>query len=355
MHIEVLEPANMQQALQTWARSRDPAGDYKLADVAVVDAPVNEMPSYLLAFEDFTIFEREIFTTLRSHHIWARTSRVDDPLLFRVPAIFEADHKKYYDNLRAKMIMKKDAHVSQDEWRMYLPLASLTSWTARINYRDLVKLLLYFQYLVNCTKYDPQRRRFLAIMITIDGILKASLGHELSVKAIDSIKLVKFLNEKARAGAGQTLTLDFHNIQVIVPMALRAQVVRHRQILFVDDYFKLATSEEAGTYTLQDHVFMELCATNNDWANILSSRACWIAQASLWQPITKKFDGAVLPCADGKCPYVVDAEARIAGRDPQPPCPRYMNLYHKPKANWHKAMSQLAQQRGQFWIDEVNK
>ena len=158
-----------------------------------------------------------------------------------------------------------------------------------------------------------------------------------------------------QAAAWPTTTAGFKIIQAMVPVALRAQVVRHRQLQFIDDFFKMITSKDCGMYTLNDMVFMELSARHEDWQTILSNRTCWIAQTALWQPVTEQFYASSLPCADGKCPYQVDAEARIAGKDPNPPCPRYMNLYNRPKANWHTAMSQLAQKRGQFWINEVNK
>ena len=142
-------------------------------------------------------------------------------------------------------------------------------------------------------------------------------------------------------------------IQARVPISLRAQLVRHRNLHFVDNFYYQLTEPDILLADLSWHVEMEISAPNDVWKSVISKRSCWIAQADLWKPILDKFDEGFLPCADGKCPYVKDAELRFTDADPGVPCPRYANLYHKDKGPWLPAMTQEAKARGSFWEEEV--
>ena len=96
MQIRVLRQAEPLNAIDAWLLSRDIKEDYNIESIVKVDAPVMEMPSALLNFENFTILEREIICSLRNHVVWARTSRVDDPRNFSVPYIFRANQHETY-------------------------------------------------------------------------------------------------------------------------------------------------------------------------------------------------------------------------------------------------------------------
>src|SRR4051812_2546343 len=144
MEIKILQLDRIQQVAKSWRLSRDENTD-PTEMIVCVDAPVNEMVHAYLHFQDFMILEREIFVAPRNHIIWARTSRVDDPLQFKVPSAFSKFTD--FELMRDKMQYEASKGGQQDQWRMGLPLVALTSWTSKISLRDLVKLQQYFTYL----------------------------------------------------------------------------------------------------------------------------------------------------------------------------------------------------------------
>ena len=341
MNITALKPLDQQDAVEAWRLSRDREATYAEETVLSVEASVNELPSALLHFEDLTILEREIFTTLRNHVIWARTSRVDDPLTFTVPTEL---HVPFHEQCRALM---RQHTGQQDEWRMHLPIMAHTSWVARISLRDLVNVANYFNYLASLTDiHNDLRKRFHAVSVALFEHAPTS-AHDYKLKKLLHEGLPEFQPAHKRVG----------NVEFfcgVVPFALRAQIVRHRGILIQDNLFAILREGETtlGT-TLASPMCVHLCATTQTWTEVLSHRACWIAQQDLWQPITKCFPAVTLPCADGICPYEADAEARLRpGNDPNPPCPRYMNLHHLDKAPWRERM--LAHNSNPQWLQEIN-
>ena len=74
-------------AREAWELSRSKDDETPLKRILSIDAPVNEIPSLVLNIE-CTILEREIFASYRDHVMWARTSRVDNPLEFRTDPWF---------------------------------------------------------------------------------------------------------------------------------------------------------------------------------------------------------------------------------------------------------------------------
>ena len=343
MRIEIIENANMQDAVEAWRRSRNLQGEYNLREIASVDAPVNEMPSALLHFKDFTILEREIFFSSRHHVAWARTSRVDDPLEFTVPEAFVSADQ---DHARQQMFDAIASGETQDNWRMHLPLVALTSWTARLSFRELHRLSSYFLYL----GHRVRQSRLIDVKIALDAvIIKMNLPPM-------QPKTPQYLNEAPmlpRYDNGRMQHGEFFIVDARVPVALRAQIIRHRDLMFADDYFQLLLRDWR-TLQLGSTVQMSISGRRDTWQAILSSRSCWIAQADLWQGITRLFNQTALPCADGECPFSADAEARLTpGNDPNPPCPRYMNLKKLDKAAWRAPMLQAAKNRSPFWQQEI--
>lgn len=356
MKIEVLAMDNFAPSLQSWTLSRDLRDFPTIESVAPVDAPVNEMPSAFLHFRDFMILEREIFVAPRSHVVWARTSRVDDPLLFSVPPeFFHADQ----ENLRKAMERDWASGLSQDAWRQHLPLVALTNWTTRISFRDLVKLEGYFRYLAKIPLFE---RRFTEVANAMLRVVdRFTTSHALTAEVVKSMKPVRFLseNEIVFNEEGTFKSDNFTVLKVSVPISLRAQLVRHRNLQFVDSFLSLLMKPNVQLATIGELVDMEISAPDEIWRSVIAKRSCWIAQADLWQTILEKFSqenfSRILPCADGKCPYAKDAALRFTDADPGMPCPRYANLNGIDKAPFAARMMKEATARGQFWTDEVNK
>lgn len=353
MQIRIIEPAEMSDAVVAWTLSRDKDADYTADTVAKVDAPVIEMPSALLEFCDFAIYEREIICSLRNHVVWARTSRVDDPCEFTVPHPYMVKTHEFY---RRRMQAARHKGERQDDWRVELPLVAHTSWTQRISLRDLARLALYFGYLMDKAELRTMGARFAQIQFAIVECVVAMIGHRLASDLISNCKLAKFLHEqRLPINSDATTIQNFQSVSVQVNVALRAQIIRHRELQFVDDFWSLINTTELPYLQLKHKVNMQLMARKDIWRAVLGKRSCWIAQTDLWKPVLDAFGlDQNLPCDSGKCPYEADARARLVpGQDPNPPCPVFCNLYKIPKDTHMAAMKGEAMRRGAFWIAEV--
>jgi hypothetical protein len=330
-------------AQDAWRHSRDHDIVTPLHEVLAVDAPVNEMPCYVLLFEDFTILEREIFTTPRNHAVWARTSRVDDPMQFTVPA--EYAERIPVKRIQQRMHSAKLIHKPQDTWRSMLPVVAHTSWSARISLRDLVKMKMYFGYLAHKCRLFTERWLRLAAML-----------HELLPPEHSDYSLDLFLNEQpmdkdatGRAKFGNGWTIIYAN----VPLMLRAQIVRHRPIHFIDNMFNLLRNNEVWSKDLTAPIYMEMVAPDTFWRAIMAKRNCWIAQADIWQALTVYFNDDTLPCKDGVCPYGTDNELRRQHKDPNPPCPIYLDLTKQPQAEHKIAMQLHSKTKPKWWQERI--
>jgi hypothetical protein len=358
MQIDVLQAAALVDAVDAWRLSRDKDAEYNVDEVAAVDAPVMEMPSMVLAFSHMTILEREIICSLRNHVVWARTSRVDNPLNFTVPEEFQVGtHLRF----KTQMHDAKQCGQSQDEWRLLMPLVAHTAWVQRISLRDLARLAKYFGYLSDKAKWPPLAARFAALQYKMTEVIAETCGGKVAHTIMDHAPLIRYLFEGIIPSTQGGFVLKqgyFKFISVMVPIATRAQIIRHRELQFVDDLWALINTAENSLPFLQldNCVFMQLSARSDVWQAILSRRACWIAQADLWQPIIKAFGmQPPLPCDDGKCPFELDARARLEeGKDPNPPCPRFCNLYKINKAP-HKArmMAEAVKRDSKYWKHAV--
>lgn len=343
MMITVLTMDDLRCAATGWRLSRDVDSHPDPNEIALVDAPVNELPSALLHFQDFMILEREIFASARNHVIWARTSRVDDPRQFNVPSELQID-KARLSHLRSQMVRDAE-HYHQDIWRKHLPLSALTSWVARISYRDLVRLANYFDHLT--MQFPNLAERFRSVRDELYEVCQSF------TTVNPPFAFTKILFEGQPMSFNEITTNGFKMISAFVPIALRAQIIRHRGIQFVDNFFQLMKQPDILERTIGDHVHMELAATNEVWAGIMSKRSCWIAQHDLWKPIVERFDKPLLPCSGGVCPYRADAQLRFTDADPGAPCPVYCELNSIDKGPWLEAMRLEAQDRGAFWREKV--
>lgn len=366
MQITIQGTADYKPAIEGWKASRDEHAAGIPWQIAHVDAPVNELPSCVAVFEGFTILEREIFFSARNHVAWSRTSRVDDPLQFQVPVdFFDAKTHESYRNI---MRDKKAQGIHQDQWRMYLPLVSVTSWTARLSFRDLVRLHKYFLYLAEKEAiHFALRRRFAKVAKALYDVALEIVGSVFVSKdfvlngAIEKMQMHKLLCEDFKyryVTASLYEDSHFNSLTMPLSVALRAQIVRHREIIFTDSFYNdVLCHQEFWKCTIGNTIELAAVATHDIWANVIGKRACWIAQADLWQPLVDQFDEGTLPCSGGICPFTADAEARLVpGKDPGAPCPRYCNLNKHDKAPYLSAMNQEAVKRGkakEFWQKEI--
>ena len=375
MNIDIVSIDGMALAAEAWRLSRDFDKSIEWEDIYTVDGPVNEFPSAVCHFRDFTILEREIFASNRTHVMWARTSFVDAPDKYTVPKdlLIHVD-PLIHRSMRVMMEKGKAAGEHQDRWRRYLPVSAETSFSYRISYRDAVKFAQYFDHLQLCCSKSLVNR-FAAIEEELKCLVDKFTGsRERTKKAVNMMRQSRFLHEgeittERMARNGEMYKVpsmsDTGSIVVAtfeVPFWIRAHFVRHRPVTVADDLFSLLQSDNVLNLSINHPIKMQVAASINIWQQLLGSRSCWLTQSTLgdemdpWQAIVEMFlqnGQGVLPCSGGTCPHHRDARNRLEGTDPGVPCPRYMNLNSIDKTPWMEKLEHAAKSRGDFWLKEL--
>ncbi len=349
MEIEIITSSGKKIAKNAWTLSRHEDGA-TIESISKIDAPVNDFPSVVLHINS-TIIEREVFSSMRDHVIWARTSRVDEIRNFEVDKIFSI-HSETHEYLRKTM----RGMDRQDEYRMLLPLVALTNYTIRISYRSLVKVKDYFGSLSGNTGHISAELFRKAEMELTTVLSKLDFG-EVKYKEINIFPGI--LN------TGTGMIGDVFTFTMAVPFALRAQIVRARLLSVTDNMINSLITELP--YATQGTIMtVQVSGTRETWKTLLSKRSCWLAQADLWASIVRKVSDAygfhedILPCSDGTCPYASDAELRLTDKDPGAPCPVFCIDEESQivKSEAIKFVPQMREQvlyenRSRFWEEKI--
>lgn len=341
MDILILQKTDKSLSKVAWDLSRHVDGT-SVEEINRIDAPVNDIPSVVLNIRS-TLIEREVFSSMRDHVMWARTSRVDDIMKFEIDEIF-SEHNEIYEMLRVQMAETD----RQDEYRMFLPLVALTSYTIRISYRSLVKVKDYFGEL---SRSDE------ALNVKLFGEAERTLKLVLNEIDFNEVEYKKINIFPGILNRGTGMIGDVFTLTITVPFALRAQIVRARLLSVTDSLFHVLIP--ALRFATQGTMMeVQVSGTRSVWKTLLSKRSCWLAQADLWAQIVMEvseayeFNEEILPCSDGTCPYASDADLRLTDKDPGAPCPRYCEL-NDIKVNIHqinKIRSQMHnEKRSEYW------
>ena len=286
-----------------WELSRSPDDTTPLDTILSIDAPVNEIPSIVMSIE-CTILEREIFASFRDHVMWARTSRVDAPSEFDVPEYFK--YSEVMDDvvmLKERIKTDMDAGIIQDEYRMHMPVCSLTSFTTRLSWRGLIKIYKLYEYLSTIDEYFIIGKNELNNKFQIHNYAK-------NYSYVDPIPLLQSV-EMVSGKMGPIVT-----VYQEMTIALRAQVVRHRNYTIKDNLMEIIKSKDRWTKTLGDKIKISISAEIQFWKTVINKRQCWIAQYGIWKNIIVEAQKHILiseqdlPCNKGFCPYTRDAELR---------------------------------------------
>lgn len=349
MIIKEIGSANNSQ--KAWAISRPLAQKAEERELLALDLPVCEFYRVDLNIQS-SVFIRELICTLRDHVVWAQTSRVQDVLQFQMD--YPMNNYEHFEQIRDRMI-EESQHERQDNYRLTLPLFSLTEYAISISIRHLINLYMNIAHIAdNCE----------------DELVKASLEKDASNlktylhhKGVDSEIIYKhnmkpILNESFVSYQNADLG-EYIVVSAKIPLYLRAQLVRHRQLLVADDLFKKVTSPGANAATISNSVNAKIVGTKGFFEQLVSKRSCWIAQYDIWSDLVNnisKYVNVKLPCSDGVCPFEKDVELRLHGKDPNPPCPIYMNLNQIP-ATKDQVASMLYQRqkdnRSGKWVEEI--
>jgi hypothetical protein len=338
-----------------WSYSR-PGDTETHENICQLDASINEIPSVVVQVKS-TAIEREIITTMRDHVIWARTSRVDDVTKFTVPRFFKNDYPLYYD-IQFKMQKAKNAGVTQDEFRLMLPLVHETQYMARFSMRSLHKLYHEYERLsATCIANDVAMMFKEASEVTWDILDEMGIVH-------NDCKEYDLLPTPSSFVHGRVLRANsIISCQLRVPFSLRTHIVRHRNLNILDELRKLCIFGSMATLNLHTEIEMEISGTYSDWDYVLSKRSCWMAHQGLWAPLVKLVSSTLncpitLPCANGSCPYEVDAKLRLTDVDPGSPCPEYAELYDiKLTRSQLNDMTKtvVSEARSSFWTNKIRK
>jgi|TARA_R110002020_G_scaffold48763_5_gene138988 hypothetical protein len=330
-----------------WELSRSPDDKTPLDTILSIDAPVNEIPSYVLNIE-CTILEREIFASFRDHVMWARTSRVDAPSEFEVDPYFDK-YKPEISKLREKIDKSISKGVIQDEYRMFIPLSSKTSFSTRISWRGLIKIYKFFEYLSGIDEY---------FSVGLSKLEK-EFGLKRYAKNYSFVDVLPPIlpNEEISEKSGPMITV-FQKM----PIALRAQVVRHRNFIIHDNLKQIIENGDAWAKPIKTEMPVSISASAEFWKTVVNKRQCWIAQYGIWGGIIKEAQKYLdiseqdLPCAGGFCPYTRDAEIRHTDDDPGAPCPIQSKLDNMPVSKKYlPSIIKEASYRPKFWQKHINE
>lgn len=317
-------------AAQAWMISRPHVTPEQAAGEAMlIDAPINDIPSLYLKMRVPILF-REVIFSMRDHHAWARTSRVDD-LLTTWPVVTGLDEFSMDEisRLGERMFNEMTHDVTQDDYRTLLPLAYMTEFAIRLSLRQAIRLIKYFDHLGEWFPLHDQAQtvvKQLSEILLFQGVPVAKMVERYVF--VELCPTPQWNAEWARQGRiGDTIV-----VRLMAPLALRAQVIRHGELSVTDDLGRLLAMAGIWYKPLRTEVRMEISANVHVWQQLISKRTCWLAHTDLWAPILNRVTAMLLdtasslPCADGKCPYDGDCMQRLSGNDPGVPCPRHLNL-----------------------------
>jgi hypothetical protein len=301
--------------IDAWKFSRPNETDPNIDEVKKLDLPVNEFLVLNLEIE-CTILEREIFTSISNHVIWAQTSRVQNILAFEIEeSIYGL--AEYFESVRAKMI-EDSKTMRQDDYRLSLPLFSMTKFSTSISIRNLIKIMKYFHHLY-C---ETDLKVFSESYYEMKRVVSNNGYYE---NHYTSWKTPKILCENFIPTSIGSVCGSFMTISSRIPMHLRAQLVRHRGLHVQDNLFSLMQNATIQKADLTLMVDVQVSGTIETFQEISSKRACWIAQYNIWSDFLNKITRIIpemkLPCSGGACPFSEDAKLRYEGKDPNPPCP----------------------------------
>jgi hypothetical protein len=308
---------------KAWKYSRPNASDTDL-DLLTLDASINEIPSVVVAITS-TALEREVITSMRDHVIWARTSRVDDVTTFTIPRFFGS--KGYgYQMIVDQMVAARESGVSQDEYRLFLPIVHETQYMARFSMRSLHTLHHEFDRLADSAQCSSAAMMFREASTRVDDVLEAMGINHTACKYRDILPAPSYFEDGRVARANSIVSC-----QITMPFSLRTHLVRHRNLKISDGLRAFCCSSSLPSMNLNTKIEVEVAGTDQDWMSVLSKRNCWMAHQGLWAPLVNTLYPelslqASLPCYDGACPFEADAYARIKGEDPGAPCPEFSRL-----------------------------
>lgn len=322
-----------------WEESRSKQDPTSLINILSIDAPVNELPVATFTLQ-CTILEREIFTSARDHHIWARTSRVDSPTGWTIPPCLYEDSFVTEDiplNIKKRIQNDLDAGIPQDEARLHIPICSYTAFTTTMDLRSVVKFIKYFRHLGSLRKELTRQLNITADLLYNEVLVPLVQSRDYADTMLQTYMLAEFLHKYEYQDGTTTRIGNFLVVTTETTLSLRTQAIRHRTYHVADNILDMILeSDNPWLIKIGDKVKIQISAPVDIWMKTISKRQCWIAHHGLWKPVIDAASPHLpiteddLPCSSsGACPYVRDAELRFTDKDPGSPCPKFVKIYDK--------------------------
>jgi hypothetical protein len=301
---------------QAWRMSRPyikPDETVDLDEVSKTDLSLHSMNPIVMHIKSSIAF-REIIATLRPHGIWAQTSRVTKISDMEISSYVRSSLRKLLmDRLEGLKVIPTEV---QDKTRLELPAAILTEYYVQLDFRTWISLLKFLEQWHPTYFYEYGRPILDAMNMPYDIYNLHKFKPALTQRTIDD-------------EVGITKVAGFYHIVADIPLALRAQLVRHQSIIMEDEYI-YRDYNFMESLRLKDKIRVRMTVRDTEWDKMMSHRACWIAQFELYEDFFKDYMKTrklynVVPCDCLKefCPFKNDVQGRIDGRDPGLVCPAF--------------------------------
>jgi hypothetical protein len=362
--VDCIKKPDLHLIRRAWILSRPNELDPDLGKILELDIPVNELTDIVVECY-VPILIREIICSMRDHRVWARTSRVDDLTKWDIWEGCDENISSIKISGLYVDMMNSKGKSDQDDYRMCLPISYMTKFTLCLSLRSYMKLCVYFHHIAMeaAISGDPISELFAEVRDELVNVLDDQCRNLVRSGKVKYVELCPIPNRWP--GHGSKRWGDSITVADIVPLALRAQIIRHRTFLVTDSLRKFFSFDKL-TSTIKTLMDVQITTTVEVAKEIVSKRSCWISQTDIWLPIIEKMNSALsneveivaLPCDDGTCPYERDNQLRIEGKDPGVPCPMYSELYESPMTEDQMEKALLyAAKRGNhkvFWYGQLN-
>jgi len=310
---------------------------------------------------------KEVIASMRGHVMWARTSRVDEPIDFDIEdcGITNSENLEV-ESLRNEMMYLKNSETRQDEYRLLMPVIGITRYTIRISLSYEIKLCHYFNKLKTELTGIPSVIFGEAANKFIQFLHDSFPAHADLTKVVSSYRTVDIVpalkeNEMQSGQVG-----DFIVISVVIPFSLRTHLIRHNSLHIKDNLIEFFDDEDIHKKTINDKMNVQISASRSFWTHVLKERSCWMSHDGMWKQIMSELSNIVmqnetfLPCGGcgDKCPYSTDAMLRFEGKDPNPPCPIHAvgNGFMVPIKTKTKMLDMIVQDdRPNFWLEKIEE
>jgi len=323
-----------------WLLSRKATASQKIEDLQNFDTSLQDLNQVAVHFTSSAGF-RELLTGLKPYGMWSQSSRnysiqdipMNAHLMSQLSGTNAAHQQRILDAFQ--LAYDKSAEKDQDYGRMFLPLAHMCEYVFMAPVRLFLALwkslellcpdynTLYLDPLFQQLGIDPYTRKYYPVHY--------EYSIPLSTQPSDGLSIYEFTPGTVEKDGALI-------ISKILPIGLRAQLVRQSRVILRDNLFWLLADlgyEGFELLNLQHELMTVAQMSSHNYQRLCSKRACYIAQVDLWYDYLKHGYETIgfpqiLPCKGlaSQCTVPQEAEDAAIRNGATPPCPIFENDYH---------------------------